>query len=153
MADFVTKFTAKEDEDKGPAPWTIWMDSLSNQHTEGVGGVLRSPEGDLTECAVHLQFPTTNNEAEYMAVLTGLDLAKAARASLVVIHSDSQVIIRHINGDYTAKGEQMKEYLILVKERVNHKFLAKFVQIPREENEQANCLAKATSVKHMAISS
>ena len=45
----------------------------------------------------------------------------------------------------------MKEYLSMVKERVSQKFLAKFVQIPREENEQANHLAKVASTKHMVI--
>ena len=41
---------------------------------------LQSPEGDIIECDVLLQFPTTNNEDEYEAILTGLDLAKAAGA-------------------------------------------------------------------------
>ena len=79
--------------------------------------MLRSPEGDTIECAVHLQFSTTNDEAEYEAVLLGLDLAKAARAMSVVIHCNSQVIIRHINGNYEAKGERMREYLSMIKKR------------------------------------
>ena len=37
-----------------------------------------------------------------------------------------------------------------MKKRIND-LQAKFVQIPREENKQADCLAKATSVKHMII--
>jgi len=45
----------------------------------------------------------------------------------------------------------MKEYLSMVKERVSQKFLAKFVQIPREENEQANHLAKVASTEHMVM--
>ena len=45
----------------------------------------------------------------------------------------------------------MKEYLSIVKERVSQKFMAKFVQIPREENEQADRLAKAAFVEHMVI--
>ena len=105
----------------------------------------------MIECAIYLQFPTTNNEANYEAVLTGLDLAKAVEASLVVIQNDSQVIVGHINRDYKVKGEQMKEYLSMVKERVSQKFLAKCVQIQREENEKADHLAKAAFVEHMVI--
>ena len=97
----------------------IRIDGLSNQRAGGIGVVLQSPEGGLIECAVHLQFLTTNNEAEYEVVLMDLDLAKAAGASSVVIQNDSQVIIGHINGDYNGKGERMKEYLSMVKERVN----------------------------------
>ena len=54
----------------------------------GAGIVLLSPEGDKIECMVRLDFPTTNNDAEYEALVTGLDLAKVARAISVVIHCD-----------------------------------------------------------------
>ena len=68
---------------------------------------------------------TTNNEVNYEAFPTGLDLVKVVGASSVVIHSNSQVIVEHINGDYEAKGEQMKEYLSMVKERVSQKFCSR----------------------------
>ena len=111
------------------------MDGSSNQCAGGVRVVLQSPEGDFVECMILLQFPTTNNKAEYEAFLSGLDLAKATEASSVVIHYDSQVFVEHINGDYEAKREPMKEYLSMVKGRVSQKLLAKFVQILKEENE------------------
>ena len=38
---------------------------------------------------VHLDFPTTNNEAEYEALVAGLDLARAVGATSVVIYCDS----------------------------------------------------------------
>lgn len=119
LADFVVKFIAKEDEDEEPATWMVQKDGLSNQHGGGIVVVLQSPKGDLIECAVRLHFPMINNEVEYKAVLTGLDLAKAAGALSIVIHNDSQAIIGHINRDYEAKGEQMKEYLSMVKERIS----------------------------------
>ena len=52
-------------------------------------------------------------------MLTSPDLARATRVSTVVIHSDSQVIVEHVNMDYKAKGEQMKKYLSLVKRQMN----------------------------------
>ena len=118
MADFVVEFTTKEDEGEGVAPWMIWTDDSFNQRARGIGVVLQSLEGDLIDCAICLQFPT-NNEVEYEAVLTGLYLAKVAGALSMVIYNDSQVIVEHINGDYKTKKEQMKEYLSMVKERVN----------------------------------
>ena len=105
----------------------VWTNGSSNQRVGGVGVVLQSPEGDLIDCVVRLQFSTTNNEVEYETVPTGLDLTKVVGASSVVMHSNLQVIIRQINGDYKAKGERMKEYLSMVKERVSYKLLAKFV--------------------------
>ena len=97
---------------------------------------------------IHLDFPTINNEAEYEALVAGLDLARAARATSVVIYCDSQVITNQINGDYECKGERMKLYLNQVKKKVDD-LQDKIIQIPRGENEQADHLAKAASTKHM----
>ena len=74
----------------------------------GAGVVLLSPEGDVVECVIRLDFPTTNNETEYEAFVAGLDLARAVGATCVVIYRDSQVIINQVNGDYECKGERMK---------------------------------------------
>ena len=69
----------------------------------------------------------------------------------VVIHYNSQVVVRHINGDYEAKMERMREYLGMIKGKVSEGLSAKFVQIPREENEQVDRLAKAASTECMVI--
>ena len=86
-------------------------DGSSNRQVGGAGVVLLSPEGDVVECMVHLDFPTTNNEVEYEALVAGLDLAKVVGAANVVIYYDSQVITNQVNGDYECKGERMKRYL------------------------------------------
>ena len=65
------------------------MDGLSNRQVGGAGVVLLSPEGDVVECMIRLDFPTTNNEAEYEALVAGFDLARATRATSVVIYCDS----------------------------------------------------------------
>ena len=67
------------------------MDHLIGK-LRGASIVLLSPEGDTVECMVCLDFPTTNNEAEYEALVAGLDLAKATGAISVVIYYDSQVV-------------------------------------------------------------
>ena len=95
-----------------------------------------------------LPISTTNNEAEYEALIAGLDLAKAAGAENVIIHCDSQVITSQINGDFQCRNERMKKYLEEVKGRTAG-LEVKFVQIPREENECADRLAKATSAEFM----
>ena len=79
---------------------------------------------------VRLDFPTTNNEAEYEALIAKLDLTKAARAASVVIYCDSQVVTNQLNGDYEYKGERMKRYLDQEKRRVDD-LKAKIIQIPR----------------------
>ena len=44
---------------------------------------------DKIECMIQLDFPTTNNKAEYEALVAGLDLAKAASAENMIVHCDS----------------------------------------------------------------
>ena len=97
---------------------------------------------------VCLDFPTTNNETEYEALVVGLDLAKAAGTMSVVIYYDSQVVTNQVNGDYGCNGERMKRHLDQVRRRVDS-LKAKIIQIPRGENKQADRLAKAASTEHM----
>ena len=61
------------------------MDGLSTQHVGGIGIILQSLEGDHLEYAIHLQFRTTDNEAEYESLLQGLELAKSLGADSVLI--------------------------------------------------------------------
>ena len=102
---------------------------------------------------VHLDFPTTNNEAKYEALVVGLDLAKAIRATSMIVYCDSQVITSQVNGDYECKDEWIKKYLEQVRKGVENDLQAKFIQILREENKQADRFAKATSTKHMLVPS
>ena len=65
------------------------MDGSSNRKASGAGVVFYSPEGDKVKCVILLNFPTTNNEAEYEAWIIGLDLAKRARAECMVVYCNS----------------------------------------------------------------
>ena len=56
-----------------------------------------------------------------------------------------------INDDNECRNERMKQYLEEVKNRISS-LEVKFVQIPREENECADRLAKAASVEFMSAS-
>ena len=60
---------------------------------------------------IHLDFPTTNNEAEYETLVAGLALANAVGLS--------QVITNQVNGDYNCKSERMKKYLEQAKRRLD----------------------------------
>ena len=81
--------------------------------------VIQTSERDKIECMIRLDFPTTNNEAKYEALVARLDLVKAASAENMIIHYDSQVITSQINGDYECRNERMKKYLEEVKNRIS----------------------------------
>ena len=74
-------------EEKGQ--WNIYTNGSSNRRVGGVSVVIQTPKGDKIQCMIRLDFPTTKNEAEYEALVAGLDLAKAAGAENIVVHCDS----------------------------------------------------------------
>ena len=151
MVDFIAEYTQLEG--KGVevlGQWSIHMDGSSNRQAEGAGVVIQTPKGDKIECMIRLDFPTTNNEAEYEALVAGLDLAKAASTENMVVHCDSQVITSQINDDYECRNERMKKYLEEVKNKIDS-LEVRFVQILRKENERANRLAKVASVEFMLV--
>ena len=125
--------------------WIIHVDGLSRQHAGGIGVVLQSPEGDKLMYKVSLQYQATNNEVEYKAFLKGLELAKSIEAESILILGDSQLVMGQVNGTCEAKEERMKKYLEKVLQLVKKFKEANFVQIPREENMEADALAKETS--------
>ena len=98
---------------------------------------------------VRLHYQTTNNEAEYEALLKGLELAKSLGAKSVLIQGDSQLVIGQVNGTYEAKEKQMKKYLNKVRHLIRKFSEVHFVQIPREENMEADTLAKEVSVSEL----
>ncbi|XP_075475638.1 uncharacterized protein LOC142508094 [Primulina tabacum] len=92
--------------------------------------------------ALRIDSKITNNEAEYEAVLVGLQAAREVGASRVIIYSDSQLVAQQIKGTYEAKNEKMLKYLGLITTQASPFFDWNIEQIPREENEEADILAK-----------
>lgn len=50
------------------------MDGSSGEQGTGAGVILESPEGEKVSYAVRLKFKATNNQAEYEALIAGLEL-------------------------------------------------------------------------------
>ena len=112
VADFIAEFTLGDGQGaEDTRQWNIYTDGSSNRRAGGAGVVIQTPEGHKIECMIRLDFPTTNNKAEYKALVARLDLAKAVGAENVVVHCDSQVVMSQINGNYECKSERMKRYL------------------------------------------
>lgn len=61
-------------------------------------------------------FSASNNEAEYEAILSGLDLALALSVSKLQIYSDSQLVVKHVQEEYEAKDARMARYLAKVRD-------------------------------------
>ena len=151
VVDFIVEFILMDGQGvEMILQWNIYTEGSSNRQAGGAGVVLFSLEKDKIECMIRLEFHSTNNEAEYKALIVGIDLVRAAEAKKMVIHSDSQIVTSQVNDIYECKNERMKRYLDEVKGRIGN-LQIKFVQIPREENECTDRLAKAASVERLLV--
>ncbi|RVW81435.1 hypothetical protein CK203_035147 [Vitis vinifera] len=144
MADFIAELPEVRAPDKKWTPddwWSLHVDGASRSSGSGVELLLKAPTGERLEQSIRLDFPASNNEAEYEVILSGVGLAITLNASKVKIHSDSQLVVGQILKEYEAKDERMAKYLLKVQESLSR--LGEWVieKIPRGENVQADALA------------
>jgi ribonuclease HI len=80
-----------------------------NPGPAAIGVVVRDADGAVVEAVGETIGKTTNNVAEYQALLRGIELAAANGATEVELVGDSELIVRQIEGRYKVKNEAMKE--------------------------------------------
>ncbi|XP_074315578.1 uncharacterized protein LOC141651780 [Silene latifolia] len=73
--------------------WTLYIDGASNARGAGVGLVLRSPKGDMIVQAIRCEFKATNNEAEYEALILGMQIASGLKVRNLRVYSDSLLVV------------------------------------------------------------
>jgi ribonuclease HI len=95
----------------------------------------------MVEFAIPIQPTVTNNQAEYEALLRGLQYLKEAKAISVEIYGDLELVIKQMNGQYECKIEILRNYYEECKEILKKFQLVILRHIPREHNEEANRLA------------
>ncbi|XP_073138428.1 uncharacterized protein [Henckelia pumila] len=144
LADFLVEMTVNQEE-SSTQTWMVYVNGSSTSTGSGAGIVVESPQGDKFQYAFKFLFPATNNEAEYEALIMGIKLALSVRAKRLMIHSDSQLIVSQVNGNYEAKEDKMLEYLTQVNELLSCLDSYDVKQIPRVENKSADRLAKLAS--------
>ena len=75
----------------------------------------------------------------------GLRIARAFGAEKIVLKSDSQLVIGQVRGDFEAKETRMQKYLKLVNQLVSTFLHTEFIQIPRDQNTEADKVARSAS--------
>ena len=111
--------------------------------------MVHNTESDYAEShACNLHFKCTNNITEYEAFILGLNLLKKLGARRIDVHGDSDLIIKQVNGEYTAKQPRLRAYrndaMDLLKTFVEYEL----VFVPRIQNAIANGLACIASSYH-----
>ena len=122
--------------------WKLSVDGASNAQGSGAGLILTSPGGIDIEYALRFRFQASNNEAEYVAVIAGLNLAHSLEVDQLEVCSDSQLIVRQIEDTYEAKSGRMILYLRKVRDLLKKFVLVQVRHVPRAENSRADALEK-----------
>ena len=86
--------------------WKLSIDGVTNAQGSGAGLILTSLEGIDIEYALRFGFQASNNEADYEAVIAGLNLAHSVEVDQLEVCSDSQLVVKQIEDTYEAKGER-----------------------------------------------
>lgn len=114
--------------------------SRGNPGPAGIGVRLESPDGELVEELADAIGVATNNQAEYEALIAGLELAIDRGATELLVFADSELVVRQISGEYRVKDGKLKA----LHERALHLMhelpFVELRHVPREQNAEADRL-------------
>jgi ribonuclease HI len=92
-------------------PWKLFFDSSACREGQGVGVVLVSARGAIFEQSVHLEYFCTNNQAEYEAILLGLQILSSMGVKHVEAFGDSLLVVQQVVGVLQCFDESLNAYL------------------------------------------
>ena len=114
--------------------------SQGNPGPAAIGATIKDEQGRLTTISQRIG-RTTNNQAEYRAIIAALEKAVELGAKQVDIKLDSQLVVRQINGRYRVKNAALKPLYQQVKHLQSLLEGFTITHIPRQQNTEADNLA------------
>jgi len=112
-----------------------------NPGPAGAGAYITDLHDIVVDEAMTYLGETTNNVAEYRALLLALDKLEILNAREVIIRADSQLMIRQLTGEYRVKNEGLKPLYLEAKSRLRAFEKVVLEHVPREQNKDADRLA------------
>jgi ribonuclease HI len=83
---------------------------------------------------------TTNNIAEYSALVRALEMAHEEGLKILTIYSDSELLVKQMRGEYKVKNEDLKEFFTKAKDLTKHFDKVNIIHVRREQNKRADQL-------------
>jgi ribonuclease HI len=116
--------------------------SRGNPGDSGIGIILKNEKGNVLTSACGYIGTATNNIAEYSALIACLKLAQKNGCDTLVIHSDSELLVRQMQGEYKVKEPRLKKFVEEAHALIRQaRFECTFVHVTREYNREADQLA------------
>jgi len=121
--------------------------SLGNPGPSGIGVVLDRSDGPTIRIAKWIGYQD-NNVAEYVALLEALQCALTLKADKLHVYSDSQVVVRQMNGEYICRSPRLYS-LHWICRKLARALDFSIAHIRREHNTEANRLANSAVRKNL----
>ena len=115
--------------------------SRGNPGPAAIGVTIKDGDGGLLASISRRIGVTTNNQAEYRAVIAGLEQAVSLGARRVMVQSDSELLVKQINGQYKIKNAGLRPLYQEVVRLTGSLESFDITCIPREQNAEADKLA------------
>lgn len=112
-----------------------------NPGPAAIGATIKDERGRLIASISRPIGRATNNQAEYRAVIAALEKAIGLGARQVTLNSDSELVVKQIQGSYRVKKAALKPLYRRVKELQSLLESLTVSHIPREQNTEADRLA------------
>jgi len=128
---------------EAPKQWLLMVDGAArgNPGEAGCGAVISDENGVVVKQMSRYLGRTTNNVAEYEALLMGLEALLELGQKHVVVQSDSQLMVRQLNGEYRVKDEKLKVLFERAKHLLRRLGSYRILHVRREMNKLADRLA------------
>jgi ribonuclease HI len=114
-----------------------------NPGPAAIGVIIKDGEGRLISRLSRRIGTTTNNQAEYQAIIAALEEAVKLGATHVELNSDSELVVRQLSGRYRVRKAALKPLYQRVKELEGLLQGFRVTHIPREQNTEADRLTNA----------
>jgi ribonuclease HI len=123
--------------------FTIYADGASrdNPGPAAIGAVIKDDSGKVAATISQTIGTATNNQAEYTAIITALEKAIGLGARRVELKSDSELVVKQINGRYKVKRASLRPLYQEVVRLTGSLEAFTITHIPREQNREADRLA------------
>jgi ribonuclease HI len=121
---------------------TLWTDggSRGNPGPAAFAYVLESDDGTVLDARGEAIGVATNNVAEYRALVAGLERAAQAGVSELEVVSDSELLVRQMQGAYRVKNRALQELFLAASELAREIGNVTYRAVRREHNELADRL-------------
>ena len=114
--------------------------SRGNPGPAAVGWVIVTSDGIVAEGGERIE-DTTNNRAEYEALVRVLEVAREYGFSVVAVRGDSQLVVEQVKGAWQTNEPSLRERRVRVRELLEAFDEWSIEHVPREINERADALA------------